>query len=264
MSSRHGTTGSERHRRSVKSEVCQDALFASESCQNVQLVARFEPLFARSEPTGSKRAVCENSPPSHPPPPLFSHIMCLLIYSKEAFDGWLSSLAQALQKCSFATKANMHASFAPFRDTTKVSALVEANDYYKAVCCALDLAASEIFIAGWWVDVGVMLTRVEDRSVTLRSMLTKATERGVQVYVRERGERPHTPLAPTKDSTPRARSATLCSPAPPPSFIHVCGPRSRSLRSQVRVAVQGASGGDAEQLAVLRGAVEVDRAGAGR
>ncbi|GMH81392.1 hypothetical protein TrST_g1950 [Triparma strigata] len=105
----------------------------------------------------------------------------------EECDVWCAKIMSMMRTSEFC-KAHVHSSFAPMRDVTSVSALVDANDYFKAVLTALDMAASEIFIAGWWVNVDVKLRRGEgDRpndDVTLRQALTAAAcERGVKIYV---------------------------------------------------------------------------------
>ncbi|GMH80404.1 hypothetical protein TrLO_g10082, partial [Triparma laevis f. longispina] len=107
----------------------------------------------------------------------------------EECDVWCAKI-MAMMRTSEFCKAQVHASFAPMRDVSSVSALVDANDYFKAVLTALDMAASEIFIAGWWVNVDVKLRRGErggegeGGEVTLRqALIAAACERNVKIYV---------------------------------------------------------------------------------
>jgi phospholipase D1/2 len=71
------------------------------------------------------------------------------------------------------------------RDASTVSALIEADEYFKAIVYALTLAASEIFIAGWWLNVDLPLLRYPDKHpTTLRSLLLDAaSNRNVRIYV---------------------------------------------------------------------------------
>ena len=69
------------------------------------------------------------------------------------------------------------------RDSCSVSALVDASDYFRAVKAAIELAANEIFISGWWVNAGLRLIRGESENASLGEVLEAAVARGVQVYV---------------------------------------------------------------------------------
>ena len=128
----------------------------------------------------------------------------------EECDVWCAKI-NAMMRTSVFCEAHVHSSFAPMRDVAMCSALINGDDYYRAILTALNMAASEIFIAGWWVNLDVKLTRGEGErevrvckerqtgereasllttqalsrsQVTLRDALTDATcKRGVKVYV---------------------------------------------------------------------------------
>jgi phospholipase D1/2 len=107
-----------------------------------------------------------------------SRSLSLRAKSREHFDAWHKQINLALSKCEFSNRVHPHSSFAPFRDTFRISALVDGSDYFAAVATAMEMAASEIFIAGWWVAPDVPLRRgPSGPTVTLREIIREVVAR---------------------------------------------------------------------------------------
>ncbi|GMH70633.1 hypothetical protein TrRE_jg4121 [Triparma retinervis] len=104
--------------------------------------------------------------------------------SEEDASNWIAAITSQFNLSAF-SKSHVHSSFTPMRDGSTCSAIVDAEDYFKAVAYALSLAASEIFIAGWWVNIDLPLLRDPEKPpTTLRDLLLDAAcNRNVKIYV---------------------------------------------------------------------------------
>lgn len=81
----------------------------------------------------------------------------------EAIDPWsyldfLIGLKQALTE-SHQVQKHRFASFAPVRSKIKCKCYVDAEEYMKDVCNALERATNEVYITDWWLSPELFLKR---------------------------------------------------------------------------------------------------------
>lgn len=103
---------------------------------------------------------------------------------------FFEALEKAAEDCEFVRSANRYDSFAPARPAydprgklrNYCTHLVDAEETYKAMYEAIEVAKDEIFIAGWWVTPELFLLRDPlDETHRLDRLLEAKANEGVQV-----------------------------------------------------------------------------------
>jgi phospholipase D1/2 len=95
---------------------------------------------------------------------------------------WCEAIKNFYQESPRAHPQRFQSSYPP-RSNTTVQFYTCGRDYFTAVAVALLNAKLEIFIAGWMLSPGLLLTRPPAAPIRLDQVLKFKAEQGVKVYV---------------------------------------------------------------------------------